>query len=465
MGASPRPPAPSLRQRDEPATARRFARSAATLSGTRVETADCLAWLEQRRRAHPFLIRQIPFSELDGWSFAPDTGNLVHRSGGFFSVEGLSVSIDGETPRAWQQPVIVQPEIGVLGFLAKEFDGVLHLLVQAKMEPGNPGTVQLSPTVQATRSNYSGAHSGKGVRYIDYFLSPDRGRVLADVLQSEHGSWFFRKMNRNMVVEVHDDVPPHEDFRWLTLGQLGELLRMDNVVNMDARTVLACVPTASTDTRALLSDTALRSWFVAERSRYTMRAALVPLARTAGWSRDGLAISRPDGRYFTVTAVAVEAPNREVTGWSQPLLAPTGTGVTAFVVRRFGGVPHLLAHARAEGGLHDVIELGPTVQRTPRNYPSGRGAVRPPFLDLVLGAGPDSIRYDAVHSEEGGRFRDARSRCLFVEATEGEAPTAAPPGYVWVTPDQMNSLVRHSRYVNVQARTLLAAVTTGAVVL
>jgi oxidase EvaA len=127
--------------------------------------------------------------------------------------------------------------------------------------------------------------------------------------------------------------------------------------------------------------------------------------------------------------------------------------MTAFLTRRFDGVLHVLAHARVEGGFLDTIELAPTVQYAPDNYGP---EYRPPFLDQVLTTDPARIRYDAVHSEEGGRFLNAESRYLIVEADEEQAPSTPPPGFCWVTPGQLTSLVRHGHYVNVQARTLLA---------
>ncbi|MFQ6194419.1 NDP-hexose 2,3-dehydratase family protein [Streptomyces sp. NPDC000405] len=453
-----------LTARTDPALPARLARSvAATVEGAGMPTTRFADWLAGRAAAHRFRVERVPFAALDGWSFARDTGNLVHRSGRFFTVEGLRVTI-GDGPEAeWWQPVIKQPEIGILGILAKEFDGVLHFLMQAKMEPGSRNLLQLSPTVQATRSNYTRAHRGSDVKYIDYFTRPGRGRVLADVLQSEHGSWFFRKSNRNMIVETTEDVPLDEDFCWLTLGQIGELLRRDNVVNMDARTVLACAPVAYDEAGALHSDTELLSWFTGERSRHDVRAERVPLAGLPDWVRGESTIEHVHGRYFRVMAVAVEAGNREVPSWTQPLFEPVALGVTAFAVRSFEGVPHLLAHARVEGGFLDTVELGPTVQYTPRNYAHLTGVDRPPFLDAILGAAPERIRYEAVHSEEGGRFLNAESRCLIVETDATTTPDEPPPGYRWVTPGQLNSLVRHGHYVNVQARTLLAVLAAGAV--
>ena len=151
--------------------AARLARSGAVTDvGHDLRTRDVSAWLGSRRTAHVFQVDRIPFADLDAWSFAPETGNLKHRSGRFFTVEGLHVAVeDGPVPE-WEQPIISQPEIGVLGILAKKFDGVLHFLMHAKMEPGNPNLLQLSPTVQATRSNYTRQHRGAGVQFIEYIL-------------------------------------------------------------------------------------------------------------------------------------------------------------------------------------------------------------------------------------------------------------------------------------------------------
>ncbi|MEV0444325.1 NDP-hexose 2,3-dehydratase family protein [Streptomyces spectabilis] len=456
-------PAP-LRAREDARLPGRLARSAAErASGAGPSTREFARWLAGRAQAHRFAVERIPLAALDGWSFDAGTGNLGHHSGRFFTVEGLHVNTGAPPFPQWRQPIIHQAETGILGILAKEFDGVLHFLMQAKMEPGNPNLLQLSPTVQATRSNYTKVHRGSDVKYIEYFTTPGRGRPLADVLQSEHGSWFYRKANRNMLVLTDEDVAVDDDFCWLTLGQLGELLCQDTVVNMDARTVLACLPGLPAEPRAQHSDTELLSWFTGERSRHEVRAERIPLHDTTGWRRDEWAIGHEAGRYFRVVALAVQAGNREVTSWSQPLFEPVGRGVTAFLCRRIADVPHVLAHARVEGGFLDTVELGPTVQYTPDNYAHLAGIDRPPFLDEVLAADPRRIRYDVVHSEEGGRFLNAVSRYLFVDAEGTDLAVDPPDGYRWVTPGQLSALARHAHYVNVQARTLLACLTTGAV--
>ncbi|MEV6926516.1 NDP-hexose 2,3-dehydratase family protein [Dactylosporangium sp. NPDC051485] len=429
-----------------------LARSLAATEGIGPRTADVPGWLTERRHAGSARVRPIPFAELDGWSFDPHTGNLGHRSKRFFTIEGLDVQRPG---RQWQQPIMVQPEIGILGIVAREFDGVLHLLMQAKMEPGNPNLVQLSPTVQATRSNYGRVHRGLPVRNLAYFTEPGRARVLADVLQSEHGGYFLHKRNRNMIVEVREPIPDHPDFCWLTLGQLAVLLRQDHVVHMDSRSVLACLPVAHDEPDALSPDAEVLAWFTGERARHEIRARRIPLIDVPGWRREADEVRPLDGRYFRVMAVAVDAAGREVPSWTQPLVEPIGRGLIAFALRRFGGVPHVLVRARVESGLLDVAELGPTVQ-------AGHDQ-RPLFHDIFTDPPADRVRYAAELSEEGGRFSNAVSRYLVVETDEDSTPAAAPDGFRWVTPGQLTSLVAHSRYINVEARTLLAALQVGAV--
>jgi oxidase EvaA len=439
--------------------------------GTR-DTTPIEEWLTACRRRNPFEVRRVRFDRLEGWRFAPDTGDLVHDTGKFFAVQGIRVRTDYGRVMEWSQPILDQPERSILGILVREIDGVLHFLMQAKMEPGNAGTVQLSPTVQATKSNYTRAHNGGVAPYLGYFAQPGRARALVDVLQSEQGSWFRGKRNRNVVMEVASDVEERDGFVWLTLGELYALLRRPNVVNMDARTVLACLPLAASDdgdgdgfrgalrrsTRAeddesLSSSLEIASWLTGRKARYELTTHERPLREVAGWVCTRDEIRHETGHFFSIVGVSVRATNREVRHWCQPLLAPRGHGLVAFVVRRIGGVLHLLARADVRPGYRDVVELGPTVQCTPNNFVDAPEC-RPELLDLVL-SDAVAVRYDVCQSEEGGRFDRAVTRHMVVEVGE-EFPLATPPDYAWVTLAQLRELVRASYQVNIEARSLFA---------
>ena len=200
-------------------------------------------WLKDRLRGARLRSRTVRLSSLKQWKTDGPTGNIVHESGRFFSILGLSVRHrrpHGEL--IWDQPIIDQPEIGILGILAKRFNGVLHFCLQAKEEPGNIHAVQLSPTVQATHSNYSRAHGGTLPQFVEYFLSPPPEKVLFAKLQSEDGGRFLFKSNRNMIVLIDEEIQvPPERFIWLTLRQISDLLKRDNVINACTRSVLSAV--------------------------------------------------------------------------------------------------------------------------------------------------------------------------------------------------------------------------------
>lgn len=446
--------------------ARRLAESAAA---PRRPLHDLEEWLAERCRRRPFEVTRVPLDRLDGWEFAADTGNLRHHTGRFFSVEGIHIRTDYGYLAEWSQPIIEQPEGAIMGIIMREIDGVLQFLMQAKMEPGNVTVAQLSPTVQATPSNFLRVHGGDGSRYIEYFTDPGRSRVFVDILQSEQGSWFHGKRNRNIVVEIDDEIVPHEDYIWLTLGEIFDLLYCPNIVNMDARSILSCLPlpapAGETDDGfypALARSVTtlgepdrmgeIRRWFNARKVAHAVQVSAIPLRSVAGWHRGRDEIYHEQGKYFRIIGVSVQATNREVRSWCQPLLAPRGIGLVAIIVRDIGGVMHLLMHADLRPGYRDVVELGPTVQCTPGNYAGLPGSWRPPFLDLLL-SGEATIRYDVQQSEEGGRFQQAITRHVIAEVGEG-FPLEVPEDFAWVTAGQLEELNRSSYQVNVEARSL-----------
>jgi len=452
----------------------RLARSAQTTDGV---TSDAAVheWIARRNAEQVHDVRRIPFSALHRWSFDDDTGNLAHDTGRFFTVEGLDVYTDYGHVANWSQPIINQPEIGILGIAVKEIDGVLHCLMQAKSEPGNVNGVQISPTVQATKSNYTRVHQGKPVPYLDYFRRPAPENVLADVLQSEQGSWFYRKRNRNMIVEITEDIEPTEDFCWLTIGQLHQLLKIDNAINMDTRTVLSCMPAglegSSADSRGELAGAIARSseptagslhtqvevmsWITARQAQHVVHTTPIPLRDVKRWNRTATEISHELGLYFSIIGVEITTNSREVMSWTQPLVQPHGTGMVALLVKRVDGVLHALVNARVEPGYLDVVELAPTVQCTPENYAMLSNTDQPPFLDIALHRGQDQVLFDTELSEEGGRFHHARSRYQIIEVP-ADFPDEELDDYRWLTLHQLNELLRHSHYVNVQARSLIA---------
>ena len=438
---------------------------------------EIIAWIRQRNKEVSVDVQLIPFAEMEGWK-VDEEGCLRHNSGKFFSIEGIHVETDyGKTP-SWDQPIINQPEVGYLGILTKEFDGVLYFLMQAKIEPGNVNCVQISPTLQATKSNYSRVHKGKKPAYLDYFVNVKPENVLLDQLQSEQGARFLRKRNRNIIIKVEEDVEDLPDFRWMTLGQIKRFMAIDNMVNMDTRTVLSGIDfidyltpmtasaNMSTFGRELMRSAQtgsgvytmpqILSWLTGLKSRYDLIVTHRAIDKLQGWHRCEDEIANENGKFFRIIGVRVNIGNREVTSWCQPLVQPMQQGICAFVIKRINGVLHFLVQAKMECGNYDVLELAPTVQSLTDNFRAYSGTDRADFTDYVLQAKPEQVIYDVLQSEEGGRFYHEQNRNMLVLADD-VFPQELPERYRWMTLGQIYRFLKFNNYINIQARSLLSA--------
>ena len=457
-------------------------------------TEEIAQWLRDMNSVEYFHVETLPLADLNKWSFDECTGDLCHESGGFFSIRGLRVSVNIGPVKEWTQPIICQPEIGILGIVAKKIDGILYLLMQAKPEPGNINTFQLSPTVQATRSNYTRVHGGKPTRHLEYFLNTTRARTLVDQLQSEQGARFYHKRNRNIIVRIPDDedIELGQNSRWVTLGQLKRLMRIDNTVNMDARSVISNInyaPDVKTSlepicaaelrdvlessplttkpinelglklmisahgaTRPLHTEGELLRWLSREKFNCELHARLISLNEVRDWVRTPHDIRHKDGRYFSIIGVRVQAASREVPAWDQPIVKQTDPGIVGYIVREIDGVIHLLVQLKMESGNMDLLELAPTVQCITDSYEQGK---IPPFVSDMAVPGREEIIFDVLQSEEGGRFYREENRNILLIANDGLHANEGPR-YLWMSLNQLNRFLRFSNFLNVEARSLLA---------
>lgn len=462
-----------------------FLRSALTLDNPFNSTQEVLDWVQERNRQVRVNVARIAFSEMRSWRIDADGKRLAHDSGAFFSIEGINVRTNAGPIDDWDQPIINQPEVGYLGIVTKEFNGTLYFLLQAKIEPGNVNNVQLSPTLQATKSNYTQVHKGKTPNYLEYFTDRSRCEILLDQLQSEQGARFLKKRNRNIIVKSSEEVPVLEDYCWLTLGQIKELMRVDNVVNMDTRTVISGISYGNhsdetvrfynllnkSQTSAgasflaselnaevsLHTSDAIIHWFTHLKTRYDLSVTSLPLKSARGWLVEDDCIHHKEGKFFRVIGVRVEISNREVTNWDQPLVEPVQEGICAFIVKRIAGVLHFLVQAKVESGNFDILEMAPTVQCITGSYKNKRSLLNVPYLSDVLATKPESIVYDALQSEEGGRFYREQNRNMIIMASN-EFPEDVPQNYIWMTLNQLKIFNKFNNYLNIQARSLISAI-------
>ncbi len=445
-----------------------------------------IPWINERRKE---CYTKIGFKELDDlkdWEFQRERYSLSHKSGRFFSIEGISVQTSWGFIQHWDQPIINQPEIGILGLLAKKFNNIVHFLVQAKIEPGNINIAQISPTLQATKSNYSRVHGGSSPKYLEFFRGRKDNKVIIDQLHSEQGSRFLQKRNRNIIVAIEENeiINLDKNFIWLTLGQLKKLLEKDNVINMDTRSIISCInfdgsyeknlkiienkkflknqnyfmAVSALNTSININNfSVLTSWLTEMKSDFDLKIYQKSLKDLKLWHFQSGKLERKDKKYFSVIGVNVLIENREVISWDQPMIKPSEDGVIIFLVTKFKGIYHFLAQAKLEAGNLDKFEIGPTIQCKQSQYENKEYDDTIPFLKLLRKAKKKDYLFDSFQSEEGGRFFQEINRHIIVEIDKNEIDFM-PKEFIWISLNQLLSLNKYNNHLNISSRSLLSII-------
>lgn len=453
-----------------------IARSWSVTDSSLHSTEELLDWVRERNETVAVEIHKVS-PEPDGfWFYDREEGRIRNRNRSFFSISGFRSCLpDGQI---LEQPILLQEEIGYLGILCKEFGGVMHFLMQAKIEPGNVNCVQISPTIQATKSNFTQKHGGAKPPYLDYFLNASKYEIVVDQIQSEQSSRFYKKRNRNIIIRVEEDVPLLPSHRWMTLGQIKRLMREDNLVNMDTRTVLSCIPffrPSASEVKRLeqvggFQDMALfRSAFVGEEENRLPevyqyinnlkmfsegKPELLPLHELKDWAwTDGEFVCRKPWP-FKVTFCDISIEGREVKHWTQPLFEAMGIATFGLVCCEEAGILKFLARATPEAGCFDIVELGPTIQREAVPVAEREKNAVDKLFDERLNSGED-IFFDHLLSEEGGRFYHEQNRNVLLRVKREELPPL-PEGYFLLDYKTLNQLVQVNNTLNIQLRNLLS---------
>ena len=436
--------------------------------------ADILAWVADRNKTVSVDIHKIPPEENGFWFYDQEEGCIRNQSRSFFTITGYQQITDNS---AISQPIILQQEIGYLGIICQEIDGVMHFLMQAKIEPGNVNKIQISPTIQATKSNFTQKHGGNKPPYLEYFLNASKYQIIVDQIQSEQSSRFYKKRNRNIIIQVDEEIPVLPSHKWMTLGQIKRLMRQDNLVNMDTRTVLSCIPYSKLELSRMelltladkFSDKQLFCSIFEGMGQNLLpqiyqeindckmfdesQHQLVPLHKLDGWEMQNGEFVCKSPAPFKVIFCDIAIEGREVKHWTQPLFEAMGIAIFGLICCEENGILKFLVKIMPEVGCFDSVELGPTIQQ--------EAVILHPIEDSIskffwkrLKAG-QGVFFDHLLSEEGGRFYHEQNRNILMRVKKEDLPEL-PEGYFLLDYRTLNELVQVNNILNIQLRNLLS---------
>lgn len=434
-----------------------------------------IKWIQNLNSTLEVKINKASLQESDFWYFDKEKGEIKNKNSSFFSIKGIrQVDKNGDI---YEQPVIVQNEIGYLGIICKEIDGVLNFLMQAKIEPGNVNKIQISPTIQATKSNFMQKHGGNRPNYIGHFIEADKYEIIVDQIQSEQSSRFYKKRNRNIIIKITNDIEVLNNYKWMTIGQIKELLKINNLVNMDTRTVLSCIPYSMNNfnecdlkeiSKLFSNNMLFKSAFYKPKenmlpqiysyiNNYKMfnetTTELIRLNDLKSWKmkNDELVCDREHP--FKVIFCDIMIEGREVRRWNQPLFEANGKAIFGLFICEDEGEIKFLIKLKPEIGCFDMIEIGPTVQIEANENLDSLDYITRIFIDKWNKK--DHVCNDVILSEEGGRFYYEENHNIIIKIKK-EDIREVDKGYFWVDYYTLNLLIQINNCVNIQLRNLIS---------
>ncbi len=384
-------------------------------------------------------------STLDRWVFNKETLNISHVTGNFFSITGI-YQIDNKNQIVNQQAVINQPEIGLLGLIVRNVEGDYECLVQAKMEPGNINLVQLSPTLQATYSNYTSVHKGKKPMFLDLFLDYNNHKLISNTLQPEQTHKFYKKYNRNIVVQVDSEFEIPNSFIWIKFDELKKLQLIDNLVNMDLRSIISSIHFLNNKKSfELFSLSEIESWINKCILLHDYHVKLVDLKNIKSCVyNDG--IIKDVENSFEIIGVHIKSESREVSEWSQPLVRVLNNGKYGFIIAKIEGVVHFLVRFQPHIGSKNNLEL--TTSFDDLDMYSME------IYNQVLQIESSKIHFECFQSEEGGRFYQYVNQNILIEIQDYRIIDLVSK-FKWLTFDQINHFIKKG-YFSMEARSIFS---------
>ena len=407
-------------------------------------------WLQQQRKEQFLTINKINLSKLQKWVF--NKKEMYHETKRFFRIVGIKINSNFYKKKIWYQPIIVQKEIGILGII-KNIKTNKYLL-QAKVEPGNINKIQISPTVQATKSNYSRIHGGKTIPYLAFFKRKNKNFSL----QTEQAFRYFNKKNSNIVTLVSKKIGVNKKFRWFSKIEIIDLLKEKNLINMDTLSVFSSFIRKKKIDFPLNSKRDILKWINSLNKKFFLRNKIVSLNLVKEWKLTKRKIYHRTKDYFSIIGIKVKTNEREITGWSQPIIQGSKMAFAGYLIKRFNNTNHYLCRYILKPGSKGSTYSCSVNTSKFNNYKKNidltdfqKNLISNYFVNSKV-----EKLYDNILSDEGGRFYHSQIRYMACKLDKKQN-IKLPENYIWLSRNQIIDFIKKQQ-IDIEARLLFGIV-------
>ena len=406
-------------------------------------------WLSNQRKKQLLTVEKIDLSKLSKWVYSKK--EIYHKSKNFFKIAGLRIHSNFYNKKNWDQPIIVQNEIGILGII-KNVNTNKYLL-QAKVEPGNINKIQISPTVQATRSNYLRIHGGKTIPFLKYFKRKNRNFSL----QTEQAFRYYNKKNSNIITYVSKKIDLDEKFRWFSKIEIFNLLKEKNLINMDTLSVFSSFIKKKKIDFPLNNKKKLMKWKNSLNRKYFLNNRIISLNLIKNWNLTKKKIFHKTNNYFSVIGIKVKTNNREISDWSQPIIEGSKMAFVGYLIKKFKNTNHYLCRYILKPGSKMGTYTCSVNTSKFKGYKKSKDLTN--FQKKLISKyfiNSKNILYDNILSDEGGRFYHSQIKYMACIMDKNQ-DIKLPECYIWLSQNQLIDLI-HKQKIDIEARLLFGII-------
>lgn len=398
----------------------------------------------QKRDYLKIKIKKI--NDLKGWTL--NNFEVCNNKKYFFNINFFKVNIGKNTIYT---PLICQKETGILGIIKSKINLVDKYLLQAKTEPGNVNRIQISPTVQATKSNYTRKHNGKITPYLNFFLKKKkRSKLITKIYQMEQGTRYKKKYNQNILIEVKDykNIKIKDNFRWFSKNEIFELLKEKNLLNMDTLSIFSCSIKKKKIDKSLLSLSEINKMLKIYKKEKLYRIKKINLNNLNNWIFKFGKIFNKKENFFSIIGINVKTNSREIDTWDQPIIKDNNIGFIGLITKEFYSNLHYLLKIVQEPG-YDFPVLTTTINS--KNIISKKASESKFFSHFK---NKKNVIFDQVLSDEGGRFFHNQNRNVVIKMSLKKF-SKPKHNYIWVSHNQLVDLIKN-KAISIELRNLFA---------
>ena len=200
------------------------------------------------------------------------------------------------------------------------------------------------------------------------------------------------------------------------------------------------------------------NWRKKLKKDYKIKSKLVNVSSCKDWYFDkNKNLKHNSGQFFKVQGVKIlNASNREVKSWSQPILTQLHGGFLAFICRetKHRGIEFLL-EAKTEPGDNGDLKICPSFQATQSNLNRAHGGNIPQFKNIVIDLKKSELIYKCNHCEEGARFWKKSNMNIIVKLKDPYDERIKGKNYIWANFFQIKKLSLKNNIVNPFVKTIL----------